>query len=88
MIIRVDYPAEGCQLRITDVELRRITAFITNSDDQPQVLDLRRRGPVDCEQQVKHAKAQGDYTVTPLERVHRPQNRYEWRTPVPSHAPR
>lgn len=48
VIVRVEYPAEGCQLRITDVDERRVTAFITDSAGQPQVLVLCHpgQGPV------------------------------------------
>lgn len=56
VIVRVDYPAAGCQLRITDVDSQRVTAFIANSDSQPQVLDLRHRGRGRCEQRIKDAK--------------------------------
>ncbi|WP_334145196.1 transposase, partial [Corynebacterium nuruki] len=56
VIVRVEYPAAGCQLRITDVDGRRVTAFITDSAGQPQVLDLRHRGRGRCEQRIKDAK--------------------------------
>lgn len=41
---------------ITDVDSQRVTAFIANSDSQPQVLDLRHRGRGRCEQRIKDAK--------------------------------
>lgn len=63
VIVRVEYPAEGCQLRITDINGRRVTAFITNSDGQPQVLDLRHRGRGRCEQRIKDAKDLGFLAV-------------------------
>lgn len=62
-IVRVEYPAAGCQLRITDVDGRRVTAFITNSAGQPQVLDLRHRGRGRCEQRIKEAKDLGFLAV-------------------------
>lgn len=63
VIVRVEYPAAGCQLRITDVDGRRVTAFITDSDGQPQVLDLRHRGRGRCEQRIKDAKDLGFLAV-------------------------
>ena len=63
VIVRVEYPAAGCQLRITDVDGRRVTAFITNSAGQPQVLDLRHRGRGRCEQRIKDAKDLGFLAV-------------------------
>jgi len=63
VIVRVEYPAAGCQLRITDIDGRRVTAFITNSDGQPQVLDLRHRGRGRCEQRIKDAKDLGFLAV-------------------------
>lgn len=63
VIVRVEYPAEGCQLRIADVDGRRVTAFITNSVGQPQVLDLRHRGRGRCEQRIKEAKDLGFLAV-------------------------
>ncbi|AEK38177.1 transposase for insertion sequence element [Corynebacterium variabile DSM 44702] len=63
VIVRVDYPAEGCQLRITDINGRRVTAFITNSGGQPQVLDLRHRGRGRCDQRIKDAKDLGFLAV-------------------------
>lgn len=63
VIVRVEYPAAGCQLRITDVDGRRVTAFITNSVGQPQVLDLRHRGRGRCEQRIKDAKDLGFLAV-------------------------
>lgn len=64
VIVRVEYPAAGCQLRITDVDGRRVTAFITNSAGQPQDLDLRHRGRGRCEQRIKDAKDLG-FTAVP-----------------------
>ena len=49
--------------RITDIDGRRVTAFITNSDGQPQVLDLRHRGRGRCEQRIKDAKDLGFLAV-------------------------
>lgn len=63
VIVRVEYPAAGCQLRITDVDGRRVTAFITNSAGQPRVLDLRHRGRGRCEQRIKDAKDLGFLAV-------------------------
>ncbi|MGP5184982.1 hypothetical protein ACTXKY_14925 [Corynebacterium variabile] len=59
----MEYPAAGCQLSITDVDGRRVTAFITDSVDQPQVLDLRHRGRGRCEQRIKGAKDLGFFAV-------------------------
>lgn len=55
-IVRGEYPTAGCQLRIIDVDGRRVTAFITDSAGQPQVLDLRHRGRGRWEQRIKDAK--------------------------------
>lgn len=63
VIVRVEYPAAGCQLRITDVDGRRVTAFITNSAGQPQALDLRHQGRGRCEQRIKEAKDLGFLAV-------------------------
>lgn len=63
VIVRVEYPAAGCQLRITDVDGRRVTAFITDSPGKPQVLDLRHRGRGRCEQRIKDAKDLGFLAV-------------------------
>lgn len=63
VIVRVAYPAAGCQLRITDIDRRRVTAFITNSSGQPQVLDLRHRGRGRCEQRIKDTKDLGFLAV-------------------------
>lgn len=66
VIVRVEYPAEGCQLRITDIDGRRVTAFIVDGADptiKPQVLDLRHRGRGRCEQRIKDAKDLGFLAV-------------------------
>lgn len=57
--MRVEYPAAGWQLRITDVDGRPVTASIINSDDQPQVLDLRYWGRERYEQRIKDIKDLG-----------------------------
>jgi hypothetical protein len=63
IIVRVEYPAAGCQLRITDVDGRRVTAFVTGSAGHPQDLDLRHRGRSRCEQRIKDAKDLGFLAV-------------------------
>ncbi|MGP9761274.1 IS1380 family transposase [Corynebacterium sp. AOP12-C2-36] len=63
VIVRVEYPSAGCQLRITDIDGRRVTAFITDSSGQPQVLDLRHRGRGRCEQRIKDTKDLGFLAV-------------------------
>lgn len=59
MIVRVEYPAAGCQPCVTDVDGCRATAFITTSPGRPQVLDLRHRGRGHCEQRIKDSKDAG-----------------------------
>lgn len=56
VIIQVEYPAADRQLRITDDDARRVTTFITDSADEPQVLDLRHRDRGRCERQIKDTK--------------------------------
>ncbi len=63
IIVRVEYPSEGCQLRITDVDGRRVTAFVAGSAGQPQALDLRHRGRGRCEQRIKDVKDLGFMAV-------------------------
>lgn len=63
IIVCVEYPAAGCQLRVTDIYGRRVTAFVTGSAGQPQVLDLRHRSRGRCEQRIKDAKDLGFLAV-------------------------
>lgn len=59
VIVRVEYPAAGCNLRVTDVDGRRVTAFATNQTGDLTSLDLRHRGRGRCEQQIRDAKDTG-----------------------------
>lgn len=61
--MRVEHPATGCQLRVTDIDGRRVTAFVTGNAGQPQVLDLRNRSRGRCEQRIKDAKDLGFLAV-------------------------
>lgn len=63
VIVRVEHPADGCQLQITNINGRRVTPSITNSDGQPQELDLRHRDRGRCEQRIKDAKDLGFHAV-------------------------
>lgn len=59
IIVRVEYPSAGCNLRVTDVDGRRVTAFATNQTGDVTTLDLRHRARGRCEQQIKNTKDTG-----------------------------
>ena len=60
VIIRSERPHPGAQLRITDVDGNRITAFVTNtSRGQLADLELRHRRRARCEDRIRAAKATG-----------------------------
>lgn len=55
-IIRVEHPASGAQLRITDVDGRRVQAFVTNRPGHANRLDVLHRGRGRCEQRIRDLK--------------------------------
>ena len=60
VIVRKERPHPGAQLRITDHEGMRITAFATNSPrGQLPVLELRHRRRARCEDRIRNAKDMG-----------------------------
>lgn len=60
VIIRKERPHPGAQLRITDVDGHRITAFATNTRrGQLADLELRHRRRARCEDRIRHAKTTG-----------------------------
>jgi hypothetical protein len=64
VIIRKERPHPGAQLRITDVEGNRITAFATNTraggpGNQLPDLELRHRRRARCEDRIRQAKDTG-----------------------------
>ncbi|WP_288832852.1 IS1380 family transposase [uncultured Corynebacterium sp.] len=60
VIVRKERPHPGAQLRITDHEGMRITAFATNTvHGQLPVLELRHRRRARCEDRIRHAKDMG-----------------------------
>ncbi|CAI7981063.1 hypothetical protein FRAHR75_980003 [Frankia sp. Hr75.2] len=60
VILRRERPHPGAQLRITDVDGNRITAFATNSPrGQLAVLELRHRRRARCEDRIRGAKDTG-----------------------------
>ncbi len=57
VIVRSERPHPGAQLRITDVDGNRITAFATNSNTgQLADLELRHRRRARCEDRIRQAK--------------------------------
>lgn len=56
IIIRVEHPARGAQLRITDVDGRRVQAFVTNRPGHANRLDALHRGRGRCEQRIRDLK--------------------------------
>lgn len=52
-------PGHRLSGRVTDIDGRRVTAFVTDSAGLPQVLDLRHRSRGRCEQRFKDAKDLG-----------------------------
>jgi hypothetical protein len=60
VIIRAERPHPGAQLRLTDVDGNRITAFVTNTRrGQLADLELRHRRRARCEDRIRAAKATG-----------------------------
>jgi hypothetical protein len=64
VIARVERPHPGAQLRITDVDGNRVTAFATNTrpggpDTQIADLELRHRRRARCEDRIRAAKDTG-----------------------------
>ncbi|MDN6303843.1 MAG: IS1380 family transposase [Brachybacterium sp.] len=60
VIVRKERPHPGAQLRITDHEGMRITAFATNTPrGQLPVLELRHRRRARCEDRIRNAKDMG-----------------------------
>ena len=71
VIVRMERPHPGAQLRITDVDGHRVTAFATNTrtggpDTQPPDLDLRHRRRARCEDRIRVSKDTG-LTNLPLQ---------------------
>lgn len=56
IIIRVEHAASGAQLRITDVDGRRVQAFVTNRPGHPNRLDALHRARGRCEQRIRDLK--------------------------------
>ena len=56
IIIRVEHPASGAQLRITDIDGRRVQAFVTNRAGHANQLDVLHRGRGRCEQRIRDLK--------------------------------
>lgn len=56
IIIRVEHPARGAQLRITDVDGHRVQAFATNRPGHANLLDALHRGRGRCEQRIRDLK--------------------------------
>lgn len=63
VIVRVEYHAALLSAALEAVDGRRVTAFITDSPDHPQDLDLRHRGRGRCEQRIKDTKDLGFLAV-------------------------
>jgi hypothetical protein len=64
VIVRVERPHPGAQLRITDADGNRVTAFATNTGPggpgaQIAVLELRHRRRARCEDRIRAAKDTG-----------------------------
>jgi len=60
VIIRAERPHPGAQLRFTDVDGNRLTAFVTNtSKGQLADLELRHRRRARCEDRIRNAKDTG-----------------------------
>lgn len=60
VIVRKERPHPGAQLRITDVEGLRVTAFVTNTNrGQLADLELRHRRRARCEDRIRNAKDTG-----------------------------
>ena len=60
VIIRAERPHPGAQLRFTDVDGNRLTAFVTNTvGGQLADLELRHRHRARCEDRIRNAKDTG-----------------------------
>jgi len=60
VIVRAERPHPGAQLRFTDVDGNRLTAFVTNtSNGQLAELELRHRRRARCEDRIRGAKDTG-----------------------------
>jgi hypothetical protein len=60
VIIRAERPHPGAQLRFTDLDGNRLTAFVTNtSKGQLADLELRHRRRARCEDRIRNAKDTG-----------------------------
>ena len=58
VIVRAERPHPGAQLRFTDVDGNRLTAFATNSiGGQLADLELRHRRRARCEDRIRDGKA-------------------------------
>lgn len=63
IIARVEYPAAGAQMRLTDHDGRRITCFATDQEGTPQHLDWFHRGRGRAEQRMRDLKDLGLSTL-------------------------
>ena len=60
LIVRKEHPHPGAQLRITDIDGLRVTAFVTNTTrGQLADLELRHRRRARCEDRIRAAKDTG-----------------------------
>ncbi len=60
VIVRAERPHPGAQLRFTDVDGNRLTAFVTNTvGGQLADLELRHRHRARCEDRIRNAKDTG-----------------------------
>jgi hypothetical protein len=60
VIVRKERPHPGAQLRLTDIDGHRITAFVTNTTrGQLADLELRHRRRARCEDRIRNAKDTG-----------------------------
>ncbi len=60
LIVRKERPHPGAQLRITDTDGLRLTAFATNTADMPiAALELRHRQRARAEDRIRAARATG-----------------------------
>lgn len=60
VILRKERPHPGAQLRFTDADGLRLTAFVTNTcKGQLADLELRHRRRARCEDRIRHAKSTG-----------------------------
>lgn len=84
VIVRAERPHPGAQLRFTDVDGNRLTAFVTNtSNGQLAELELRHRRRARCEDRIRGAKDTG-LTNLPLKDFRCNQTRRDRRAMVPA----